>query len=184
MAAVRNVEPTYWIDLDMLPFGRIGHPGEPCTSSGPGCPRMTRFTSSEQQSIFTLWNMVQAPLIIGADLTVADPTTLALLNNLDIMYMSRDIDMAWESLRLNTTSSGMIVWQATSKANPSTSYIALFNLKEASLLYTVTWVTLGLAPSASSTLKDLWAGTSVPITQPALQTTLAPHGCLLVQLNL
>lgn len=180
VAAVRNTAPTFYIDLDMLPFGRIGDPG--CSSQspvGPGCGRETRYTHAEQQSIFTLWSIVQAPMIAGADLTTADDWTRSLLTNAALRNMTEDIGTAWEAIRTNTTEAGFIAWQASSKTPSGQQYVAVFNLWNASQAIAVPWVDLGVTlPPA--TAWDLWAGRGMQIGRDFLSVTLGPHAVVLL----
>lgn len=182
VAAVRNSAPTFYIDLDMLPFGRIGSPR--CSQQspvGPGCARQTRYTVVEQQAIFTLWSMVQAPMIIGADVTTVNAGTRALLTNAALKGMSEAIGVAWEARRANTTAEGYVAWRATSKVAAAAGYVAVFNLWNATQAVAVPWLDLGLpAGPRGGNVTDLWTATVLPAGGAALTATLPAHGVLLI----
>lgn len=185
VATVLNQDPTFWIDLDMLPVGRIGHPGEPCKDHGPGCPRHTRYSKSEQMSILTLWALVQSPLVVGADLTVIDSWTASLLSNQNILGMTEDIRSAWETIRRNSTSNGKyIIWQATSKTMAlEIRYVAIFNLRDISQTVSVQWNDLGIYPTGNNVM-DLWNSEEVHVSNSNMKVTLDPHGVILVAVPL
>jgi alpha-galactosidase len=198
VSVVRSQAPTFWIDLDMLPFGRIGHPGEHCTSSGPGCARQSRYTLDETKSVFTLWSLVQSPLLMGGDVRTGElgADISAILAHPGLHRMTSDISMAAEALRVNNTATGgggFIVWRTQPALHTKPGlhaaphqYIAVFNLIDAHSTYTITWADVGVVPppSSSSTLVDVWA--DQPFTHHTnlnFTASLAPHGVLLVKLG-
>jgi hypothetical protein len=67
-AWAQYAKPGNWPDADMLPLGELR------PSPGDGAPRTTRLTLTEQQTMLTLWAMARSPLILGANLTLLDPS--------------------------------------------------------------------------------------------------------------
>ncbi len=74
-------KPGHWNDPDMLVVGRVGWGSELHDS---------KLTPDEQVTHITLWSMLSAPLLIGADLAHLDPFTLALLTNDDVLAVNQD----------------------------------------------------------------------------------------------
>jgi len=157
-AGIRSTSPTFWIDLDMLPLGRIGHPGSACTNEGPGCPRQDRFTTNEKQAVISLWALVQSPLILGGDPTVANPYVDGLLMNENVLQMIEEITGAHEAIRVNGTGGHYIVWQGDSKVSGD-QFVGVFNLINSTQNVVFDWSDIGVYPSCMSTgtkIVDLW----------------------------
>ena len=197
VAGVRNTAPDqYWIDMDMLPFGRIGHTPwctKPFTGHGPGCARQTRYTADEEMSILTLWALVQSPLILGSDLTTLDAGTATRVTNPRVLAFTEDIGDAWEALRRNASggmAAGYLAWRASSKRGAgagAAGYAAVFNLADAAATVKVRWRDLGLLGGPGGSVVDLWTGevwTPPPDGDEFLTASLPAHGVLLVSLGL
>jgi alpha-galactosidase len=73
--------PGHWNDPDMLVVGRLGW----------GKLRPSGLTPWEQVTHITLWCMQSAPLLIGCDMSVLDPFTIALLSNTEVLDVSQDV---------------------------------------------------------------------------------------------
>jgi alpha-galactosidase len=72
--------PGHWNDPDMLVVGVVGW----------GKPHASRLTTDEQYTHMSLWSLLAAPLIIGADLTKLDAFTLSLLTNDEVLAINQD----------------------------------------------------------------------------------------------
>jgi hypothetical protein len=184
VSAVRSTAPTFWIDLDMLPLGRIGHPGSPCTDAGPGCPRQDRYTQNEKQAIITLWALVQSPFILGGDPTVPNKFVEGILMNENILQMITEITGSHEAMRVNGTGGHYIVWQGDSKLSTD-QFIAVFNLLNASQDVQFPWSEFGVFPSCTSTgtkIVDLWTNQALDCS-PNFVTSLPQHAVSLLRVK-
>eukprot|EP00051_Salpingoeca_urceolata_P005820 m.77733 g.77733 ORF g.77733 m.77733 type:complete len:471 (-) comp14558_c0_seq4:290-1702(-) len=178
-ATVLHTQPTFWTDHDMLPFGRIGHEGQPCRPTGPGCPRMSRYTTVEQKSILTLWALVKSPFILGADLTARGADDVVdMVVYPPLLAAKDDCVRGHESKRVNTTDAGYIVWQGSSQSSDTTRYVAVFNLWDKSQTVAVPWVELGIVADNVNTVTDIWTGNNVPVATSGLKTSLTSHAVL------
>jgi len=156
-------------DADMLPLGHLGpNPGE-------GKERETRLTHDEQRSMLTLWSMMRSPLILGANLTQLDAWTLALVTNRSVI----DIDQHSHRGREVEHTGDLIVWRA--EKNVRTSYLAVFNVGETPLAVDRALKDFGFA-ARSYQARNLWEPRSVT-TVHRVAATVAPHGCLLLELT-
>jgi len=185
-AVVRNQQPTFWVDLDMLPLGRIGHEGSSCSSVDPGCPRYDRFTTNEKQSIISLWALIQSPLIIGGDQTDKNvlPLLTAFFMNDQILELTDYAYEQRESLRVNSTNSQYIVWQASSTRSSATSFLAIFNLFNITQKIEIPWNFLGMSVNCSLTnFIDLWKGIPAPCDDTKLSVSLGQHGVQLLKVE-
>ncbi len=74
-------EPGHWNDPDMLVVGLVGW--------GPSL-HPTRLTPDEQYTHISLWCLLDAPLLIGCDLSRIDKFTLSLLSNDEVIAVDQD----------------------------------------------------------------------------------------------
>ena len=102
-------------DCDMLPMGKLG--------KGFGAERNTNFTIDEQKTMLTLWCIFRSPLMIGAELTKLDASTMDILTKEPIYRMLNEITASSEIYRDDSS----IIWEAKS---PSKKYAAIFNISE------------------------------------------------------
>jgi len=72
--------PGYWNDPDMLVVGMVGW----------GTPHPTKLTPDEQYTHISLWCLLSAPLLLGADLDKLDDFTLSLLTNDEVLAVNQD----------------------------------------------------------------------------------------------
>jgi len=177
VAARRSTPPSFWIDLDMLPLGRIGHPGAKCTPSGPGCPRHTRFTPDEQRSVLSLWAMAQSPLILGADLADLDQDTATLISNHQVLQMTEDLIDSAEAFRTNSTSESFIVWRGVDRQD--SLYLGVFNQFNATQAVSFAWRDAGV-PEGAHAMQDMWTGKMDNMNK--FQASIGAHGVSLVKL--
>jgi alpha-galactosidase len=159
--------PGAWPDADMLPFGALK------PNPGWGEARDSRLTPAEARTQFTLWAFARAPLILGANLTELDDSTLSLITNRAVISINQK---AWEShpIALPPGFENYRVWQAFTghRARP-TRFIAIFNLDDKPAHLSASWAQLSL--SGRHTARDLWNGRVHPISN-AVSLDLPPHG--------
>ena len=163
-------QPGKWPDADMLPLGEL----RPAPDVGPG-PRKTRLTLEEQRTMLTLWSMTRSPLILGANLTMLDAETLKLITNEDLIR----IDQTATTSRQAWRTGDLVAW--TADLPQGEHALAVFNLGDVSIRVTEKLTTFGLAAGAWRT-HALWSpGKEAAMT--AVDSTIPPHGCLLLFLN-
>jgi hypothetical protein len=161
------VRPGAWPDADMLPFGALK------PNPGWGDPRNSRLTPDETRSQFTLWAIARAPLILGANLTELDKSTLSLITNRAVIGINQT---AWAShpIALPAGFENFRAWEAFAghRAQP-TRYIAIFNLDDRPAHFSAQWAQLGLRERQA--VRDLWRDEVRPIS-PELSVDLPAHG--------
>jgi len=164
-------KPGNWPDADMLPLGQLSpEPGE-------GKARATRLSPDEQRTELTLWSIARSPLIVGANLTLLDEPTLALLTNRDLIAIDQTATKSSEILH----EGDLIVWQADLPNHKIA--LAFFNTSDAPLNLKRTFAELNpsLAPHAWKA-RDVWAAKDLG-PQRGVSTDLAPHASLLFVLQ-
>lgn len=164
-----------WPDCDMLPLGTLG--------KGFGEERATRFTPEEQKTMMTLWCIFGSPMMLGAELTLLDQETLALLTNREVLHLLNS-DCHARQIRLDDDCA---VW-AAKDAKTGDGYAALFNLSDETATVSVQLEelteTLGLSENdedstVSVTLHDLWSGCDTNTTGTTLSSELITHACVI-----
>jgi alpha-galactosidase len=155
-----------WPDADMLPVGYLG----PAPGWGKKA-RASRLTHDEQRTLLTLWIMFGSPLMIGSDLPHLDEWTTSQLTNQEALW----VDQHAVNRRAIINTEQAAVWVAQS-SGPG-SYVAVFNLTNATQTLTFTWADLGLS-AATHGLRDLWEKRDLERAQ-SLAVTLAPHASVL-----
>jgi alpha-galactosidase len=152
--------PGRWNDPDMLEVGRGG------------------MTAIEDQSHFTLWCIMAAPLIAGNNLTTVSAQTLALMTNPEVIAV--DQDPAGEQGIQVTGSSTNQIWCKPLGTDFTAKAVALFNNNSNAASLTVTWTNLGLQ-AGSATVRDLWARTDLGVFADSFTTNVAAHGVVLLK---
>ncbi len=81
----RFTKPGHFNDPDMLQLGRIGTPNRQNKKSRP-----SHLSKIEQQSQFSLWCILSAPLILSCAIEELDEFTLSLLTNDEVIAVNQD----------------------------------------------------------------------------------------------
>lgn len=185
-----------WPDCDMLPLGKVG--------KGFGQERNTNFTPDEQKTMMTLWCIFGSPMMIGAELTLLDAPTLALLTNRQVLHLLSP-DCRAKQVRLTDDSA---IWVSLDSETDSVC-AALFNLSDSTSSVSVELEELLETARACKVfpdskdpvslsapirnadgkellpvLQDLWTNETVKAGSTTLSVELPAHGCALWKLCL
>ncbi len=153
--------PGAWNDPDMLEVGNGG------------------MTDTEYQTHFAMWAMLAAPLIAGNDLTNMSAATLATLTNSEVIAIDQDIVGA-PGILLSDNGSGLQVW---SRQVADGIVVALLNKSAASAVMTANWSDLGVSPSVSVDVRDVWNHVDLGTYTNGISTVVASHGVALLKLE-
>ncbi len=159
--------PGHWPDADMLPVGALRQ----CTDP----EGWTRFTQDEQITMMSLWCMMRAPLIAGADLPKNDEFTLKLLTNREILEIEKTTHCAHQLFRTEEE----IAWIAPRRDGRGV-YAALFNISERTK--TVSLVTEAYDLEGYTRTKELWSGREGKLSK-VLKARLPKHGAAVFRLS-
>jgi len=124
----------------------------------------------EARSHFSLWAMINAPLIIGYDLRKASPEQIAILGNRALIALNQDPAGNQAVLAFDSEEIQFFV-KTLADENKA---VALFNRTAQPLEATLTAKHLKFTDDAEIALTDLWSGESRAFTG-AEELTLAPH---------
>ncbi len=154
----------HYNDMDMLQVGR-------------------GMTYEEDKTHFSMWCMMQSPLMLGNDLTTISEQTLEIISNKDVIalnqgtfpYQARRIvdngDLEVWGKPLNSTMSGEV---AVALLNRSTEMQAIqFNIDS-----------IGIQSSKGYVMKDLWTKEKYETSnEPKVTKTVAPHGVVVLRIK-
>ena len=155
--------PGHFNDPDMLEVGN--------TVAGGG------MTVVEQQSQFSLWAIMAAPLILGNDLTNMSAQTLAIIANAEVIAVDQD-PLGKQGTPISTSTT-LEVWSKPLAASKSYA-VALFNRTGAAANITVTWSSLGLTGAA--TVRDLWAKQDLGSMATQYTANVASHAVVMLKI--
>jgi hypothetical protein len=121
--------------------------------------------------------MARSPLIVGANLTLLDAPTLALLTNRDVIAINQTAAKSFELLHHGD----FIVWQANLPGNKLA--LALFNAGDAPMKLKDTFAELSPDLGAHPwNVRNVWAEKDLG-SQRGVSTELPAHACLLLLLR-
>ena len=124
----------------------------------------------------TLWCIFPSPLMIGGDLTRADPWTVSLLTNPEVLSVDQHSRGNHPAIVTET----VVIWMAKS-SKKKTDFVAVFNRGESLVQLQYSWKDLGLS-GFRYVVRDLWRRTdSQP--QSGLNVNLAAHASSLYEIR-
>ena len=161
------VSPGHWNDPDMLVVGQVGWSAK---------LRPTRLTPDEQYSHISLWCLLSAPLLIGADASKMDDFTLSLLTNDEVLAIDQDVlgKQAVQKIKTNDYE----VW--VKDLADGSKAIGLFNMNETYQDVQFSLKEIGL--NGNYQVRDLWRQKNEGIISSNYSSKLPPHGVTLIKL--
>jgi alpha-galactosidase len=137
----------------------------------------TPLTPDEQYAWVTLWSILDAPMVLAADLTSLDPFTLNLLTNDEVLAVNQDA-LGKQATRM-AQHGGLEVW-AKGMADGST-VVGLFNRGEVAAEVTADWAELSL--SGKQSVRDLWRQKDLGDFDGDFKMKVERHGAELIRLR-
>jgi alpha-galactosidase len=147
--------PGAWNDPDMLEVGN-------------------GMSAAEDQSEFSLWAEMAAPLIEGSNLTSASSATLSILTNNAVIAVDQD---SLGKQGTEVSSSGGLDVLAKPLANGDVA-VALFNETGSTATISTTAAAIGKTSSSSYTLTNLWTG-GTSTTVSAISASVPAHATVM-----
>ncbi len=161
-------KPNNWPDADMLPMGELK------PSPGDGKPRTSRLTPEEQRTQVTLWAIARSPLILGANLTLLDPPTMALLTNADLIRVNQTATHSSQVLQ----DGDLVAWRADLPGGEKA--IGLFNLGDTEMNLTKQLSDFGKDLGGRDwAVRNVWGG-GVAVAGHEFVERVPAHGCVLL----
>jgi alpha-galactosidase len=150
--------PGHWNDPDMLEVGN-------------------GMTTTEQQSEFSLWSEMAAPLIAGTNIANASTGTLSILTNKNVVAVDQD---SLGKQGTEVSASGGLDVLAKPLANGDVA-VALFNENSYTATITTTASAIGKSGASSYTLTDLWTG-ATSTTTGTISASVPSHGTVMYRI--
>ncbi len=155
----------HWNDPDMLVVGKVGW----------GNLHPTHLKPNEQYTHISLWCLLEAPLLIGCDMSQLDPFTFNLLSN-DEVRRSQPGPLGIQAARISKNGDTE-VW-AKKMADGSTA-VGLFNRGDMPSDVTAKWDDLGL--TGKHRVRDLWRQKDIAEFETSFTASVPRHGVCLVR---
>ncbi len=155
-----HAAPGHWPDADMLPVGALRQDYDEND--------WTKFTEAEQRTMMTLWCMMRAPLMIGAEMTKLDDFTLKLLTNAPLLNIEKESFCGHPLYTMDDKAA----WIAPRKDGKGV-YLALFNLSDEEAELSLTLEEAELPDGLAAT--ELWSGSAYTVSNGALTAKLPAH---------
>jgi alpha-galactosidase len=184
-----GIDGSLWKSMDAYGFGEAGKE----KAAGPGgwndpdnvllgeilwkdkiAP--TPLTQDEQYTWMTLWSMLDAPLILGSDLTKLDAFTLTLLSNDEVIAVNQDA-LGKQAIPL-VRKDGIEIWEKDME--DGSKAVALFNRSSSSAPARLERSVLG---PGNWQIRDLWSHKNLGELQPTFQSRLPSHGVILLRIS-
>lgn len=170
-----------WNDIDMLVVGMHGGSnGEWIASGGMGC------TDIEYKTHFSLWALLNSPLMIGCDIRNMTDETKRILSNKDIIAINQDPEGRATYVIQSSEWSGVNV-KILIKALENGDYaIGFFNFGDRHGQGTLAFWDMGLPTAAGYGFEiyDCWEHKSEGVKTERLTVGLGPHDCKVVRAKL
>jgi alpha-galactosidase len=151
--------PGAWNDPDMLEVGN-------------------GMTATEDQSEFSLWAEMAAPLIEGSNLVSASSATLSILTNKAVIAVDQD---SLGRQGTEVSSSGGLDVLAKPLAGGDVS-VALFNETGSTATISTTAAAIGKTGASSYTLTSLWTG-AISTTTGTISAAVPSHGTVMFRVS-
>ena len=164
--------PGHWPDADMLPVGRLS-----IGNRSVRADRHSNFTKNEQVTLISLWALLPSPLMVGAALTDADPWTMALLTNPEVIAVNQD---ALGAAGKRVSPQGETEVWAKERADGSKA-VGLFNREDFAQPVTADLSTLGF--SGRCRVRDLWRHEALGVWVRKITLTVPAHGAVLLEVR-
>jgi alpha-galactosidase len=133
------------------------------------------FSRPEKMSMFGMWSMVAAPLLIAG----WDDSCIDILTNREVIAI--DQDPAGIQGVCVLTNGDLQVWAKPLGSNSTSKAVALLNRGTVAADITATWAVLGLSNGVVG-VRDLWARAWAGNFTNSYTVNVPPHGCQMVKI--
>ena len=160
VALAQYASPGGWNDPDMLEVGN-------------------GMSATEDQSEFSLWSEMAAPLLAGTDLRNASAATMALYLNKDVIAVDQD-PLGRQGVEVSSTGGLDVLAKPLSNGDVA---VVLFNENGSAATISTTATADGLPSASSYTLNDLWAHSSTTTSSSTFTANVPAHGVVMYRVS-
>lgn len=161
-------------DMDMLAVGM----------EGKGYKAISACAYEEYRTHFSLWALLNSPLMIGCDIRNMSDNTKTILFNKDIIAINQDIGGYQPYLLNKDDNSEALVWAKL--LDNGDFAIGLFNLSDTECVIGFELENMGLNKTCGKTLslRNLWTHDTFTIKDRGFKAAIKPHDCIIFRANL
>ena len=152
--------PGHWNDPDMLEVGNGG------------------MSATEYRTHFSLWCLLDAPLMAGNDLSTMSLETRDILANREVIALDQDA-LGLEATRI-LEKGGIEVWAKPLQGGGLA--VGLFNRGPEARPAAFTWAELG-SPAKPASVRDLWNHADLGVDAEGFKGSVPSHGVVLLRLK-
>lgn len=164
------VKPGNWNDPDILQIGAVG-------AQSSGKAGLNRLTFEEQKTVMSMWCLLSAPLLIGANMEQLDDATLSLLTNEEIIAVNQDA--LGKSASLITTLDTTEVWKK--QLEDGSFAFGFLNLSNESTTVKIPFSAVEL--QGRNRIRNLWKKEDLGVLENEFEITIPAHGIVMLQTN-
>jgi alpha-galactosidase len=136
-------------------------------------------TQTEEQTQFSMWAIMAAPLFIGTDLTKASEADLQILANSDVITIDQD-PLGKQGVQIANNGGLRVLSKELANGDRA---VALYNESDSAATISTTAKAVGLPAAASYKIMDLWAHSSRTSTDGVIAAKVPAHGTVLYRVH-
>lgn len=166
------------MNADLWPYASLGHYNDmDMLQVGRG------MSLEEDKTHFTMWCIMQSPLVLGNDLTQMSEQTLSVITNADLITVNQS-EFVYQARRL-VDQGDLEVWARPLVSVNSGQVVAvLLNRSGQEQSMTLNLVDVGIDASRGYAMKDLWSKEEFPQSSNDSLTFVVPaHGVIALKIN-
>jgi hypothetical protein len=151
-------------DMDMLQVGR-------------------GMSYEEDKTHFSMWCMLNSPLLAGNDLTKMSDETLEILTNKELISINQD-PLVYQARKLEDHGDLELWTRPLGSTMSGRVAVALLNRSDKNQTMTLELEKVAIIPGEGYVVKDCWEHTtSSGMTQPTLSYEIPPHGVVVLKIE-
>ncbi|GIF64576.1 alpha-galactosidase [Asanoa ishikariensis] len=135
-------------------------------------------TTTEYTAHFSLWALLNSPLLLGNDLRSMSAATLGIIRNADVIAVNQDWGGS-QGRKLRDFGETEVWGKPMSDGGAA---VVLFNRSAASATITTSAAEVGLGGSSGYNLRNLWTGATTTSTG-AISASVPAHGAVMFRVN-
>ncbi len=134
----------------------------------------------EDKTHFTMWCMLNSPLLAGNDLREMSKETIEILTNKEIIALNQD-PLAYQAHKILDNGSTEVWARPLGSIDSGTVAVVLLNRSGNTKTMTLDLEAIGIDPNAPFTLRDLWKKET--ITTDKLKFEVPKHGVVVLRIE-
>lgn len=182
-------------DIDMLVVGMHGGSNNEwinsteqgvnvIADSGETMPKLGGCTDEEYRTHFSLWAIMNSPLMIGCDIRRMTPATKEILTNKDVIAINQDIECRGPYCIKQWNNPDNVFSLVKPLANGDYA-VGMFNFGDRAGEMSLQFWDIGLTTASGRGLSiyDCWKHEELGTFTERFCTTVEPHGCVVLRAN-